>query len=86
MTPGAPADGKSDVTVTFDNTHCFGERPADWKPSELHFIVIEEGGKSVIDDIVRAGGCGLAQKRVAGDCQPRCQRSTIVHCGLLLSK
>ncbi len=58
VTPGAPADGKSDVTVTFDNTHCFGERPADWKPSELHFIVIEEGGKPVIDDIVRAGDAG----------------------------
>ena len=58
VTPGAPADGKSDVTVTFDNTHCFGERPADWKPSELHFIVIEEGGKPVIDDIVRTGDAG----------------------------
>lgn len=55
---GPETDGKSDVTVTFDNTHCFGERAADWKPSELHFMVIEEGGKAVIDDIIRAGETG----------------------------
>ncbi|WP_438748086.1 hypothetical protein [Pararhizobium sp. O133] len=55
---GPETAGKSDVTVTFDNTHCFGERAADWKPSELHFMVIEEGGKEVIDDIVRTGDAG----------------------------
>lgn len=58
VTAGPPADGKSDVKVTFDNTHCFGERASDWKPSELHFIVIEEGGRPVIDDIVRIGDSG----------------------------
>jgi opacity protein-like surface antigen len=58
VTAGPEADGKSDVKVTFDNTHCFGERAADWKPSELHFMVIEEGGKPVIDDIVRTGDSG----------------------------
>ena len=58
VTAGAETEGKSDVKVTFDNTHCFGERAADWKPSELHFMVIEEGGKPVIDDIVRTGEAG----------------------------
>lgn len=55
---GPDMAGKSDVKVTFDNTHCFGDRAADWKPAELHFIVIEEDGRSVIDDIVRAGETG----------------------------
>lgn len=55
---GPETEGKSDVKVTFDNTHCFGERAADWKPAELHFIVIEEDGHPVIDDIVRAGEGG----------------------------
>lgn len=55
---GPETAGKSDVKVTFDNTHCFGDRAADWKPSELHFIVMEEGGREVIDDIVRTGESG----------------------------
>ncbi|WP_455271510.1 hypothetical protein [Rhizobium herbae] len=58
VTADPQTGGRSDVTVTFDNTHCFGERAADWKPSELHFMVIEEGGKTVIDDIVRTGESG----------------------------
>ncbi|WP_275782847.1 hypothetical protein [Pararhizobium gei] len=58
ITPGAAINGRSDVTVTFDNTHCFGERAADWKPSELHFIVVEQAGTAVIDDIVRSGDAG----------------------------
>ncbi len=63
---GPQSDGKSDVKVTFDNTHCFGERAADWKPSELHFMVIEEGGKAVIDDIVRTGESGSLKGELQG--------------------
>jgi hypothetical protein len=55
---GPETAGKSDVKVTFDNSHCFGDRAADWKPSELHFIVIEESGHPVIDDIIRTGDAG----------------------------
>lgn len=58
IVPGPETAGKSDVRVTFDNTHCLGERAADWKPAELHFNVIEEDGRPVIDDIVRAGDGG----------------------------
>ncbi|MBP1857005.1 hypothetical protein [Rhizobium herbae] len=63
---GPETDGKSDVKVTFDNTHCFGERAADWKPSELHFLVIEEGGHPVIDDIVRTGEAGSLKVELQG--------------------
>jgi hypothetical protein len=48
-----PANGAEDVTVTFDNSHCFGERAADWQPETLVFKVIEEDGRAVIDDIER---------------------------------
>ena len=58
VVPGPETDGKSDVKVTFDNTHCFGDREPDWKPAELHFMVIEENGKPVIDDIVRGDELG----------------------------
>ncbi|QRM55649.1 hypothetical protein [Sinorhizobium sp. BG8] len=47
------ANGVTDVKTTFDNTHCFGERAPDWKPAEVHFSVIEEDGRPVIDDILR---------------------------------
>ncbi|OBZ92462.1 hypothetical protein ADU59_27015 [Pararhizobium polonicum] len=63
---GPQTDGRSDVKVTFDNTHCFGERDADWKPSELHFIVIEEGGHPVIDDIVRPDDAGSLKAELEG--------------------
>ncbi|CAN7497319.1 hypothetical protein LJR255_003342 [Pararhizobium sp. LjRoot255] len=63
---GAQADGKSDVKVTFDNTHCLGERTADWKPNELHFMVIEENGRAVIDDIVRTGDAGSLKTELQG--------------------
>ncbi len=53
ITPGPTTAGRTDVTVTFDNTHCFGEREPGWKPNEVHFQVIEEAGKPVIDDIIR---------------------------------
>ncbi|WP_210166309.1 hypothetical protein [Shinella sp. DD12] len=50
---GQPANGAEDVTVTFDNSHCFGERASDWQPEKLVFKVIEEDGRAVIDDIER---------------------------------
>ena len=52
-TEGQPANGAEDVTVTFDNSHCFGERAADWQPEKLIFKVVEEDGRAVIDDIER---------------------------------
>ena len=52
-TEGQPANGAEDVTVTFDNSHCFGERAADWQPETLVFKMIEEDGRAVIDDIER---------------------------------
>jgi hypothetical protein len=54
-TEGQPANGAEDVTVTFDNSHCFGERGADWQPEKLVFKLIEEDGRAVIDDIERPG-------------------------------
>jgi hypothetical protein len=53
ITEGQPAGGATPVTATFDNSHCFGERAADWKPEKLVFKVIEEDGRPVIDDIER---------------------------------
>jgi hypothetical protein len=50
---GQPANGAEDVTVTFDNSHCFGERVAGWQPEKLVFKLIEEDGRAVIDDIER---------------------------------
>lgn len=52
-TEGQPANGAEDVTVTFDNSHCFGERASDWQPEKLVFKVVEEDGRAVIDDIER---------------------------------
>ena len=52
-TEGQPANGAEDVTVTFDNSHCFGERAPDWQPEKLVFKMIEEDGRPVIDDIDR---------------------------------
>lgn len=53
VTEGQPAGGAEDVTVTFDNSHCFGERAADWEPEKLLFKVIDEDGRAVINDIER---------------------------------
>ncbi|WP_411035801.1 hypothetical protein [Shinella sp. BYT-45] len=53
ITEGRPADGAEDVTVTFDNSHCFGERAAGWEPERLVFKLVEEDGRAVIDDIER---------------------------------
>ena len=54
-TEGQFADGAEDVTVTFDNSHCFGERASDWQPEKLVFKMIEEDGRPVIDDIECTG-------------------------------
>ena len=66
ITPGPQTEGRTDVTVTFDNTHCFGERAADWKPSELHFLVVEEDGHAVIDDILHTGEGGSLKAELQG--------------------
>ncbi|MFC3072900.1 hypothetical protein [Shinella pollutisoli] len=51
---GRPADGGAEtVTVTFDNSHCFGERALDWTPETLVFRIVEEDGRAVVDDIER---------------------------------
>lgn len=50
---GPAVAGVTTVRTSFDNTHCFGERAADWKPAEVDFQVIEEDGRPVIDDILR---------------------------------
>ncbi|MCF3639719.1 hypothetical protein LXM94_07020 [Rhizobium sp. TRM95111] len=50
---GVAEGGVTAVTVSFDNTHCFGERAADWTPTTLVFTVIEEAGRAVVDDIDR---------------------------------
>lgn len=62
--PQAPANGSTDVRVTFDNTHCLGDRAADWKPTELHFMIKEEKGHPVIDDIVRSGEMGSVKEEL----------------------
>jgi hypothetical protein len=53
ITEGQPANGAEDVTVTFDNSYCFGDRTADWQPEKLVFKLIEEDGHAVVDDIER---------------------------------
>ncbi|MGV8936779.1 MAG: hypothetical protein ACOH2J_06620 [Allorhizobium sp.] len=51
MVPDAPKAGVTDVMVKFRNTTCFGSEPEYQGFRELHFSVIDEGGKAVIDDI-----------------------------------
>lgn len=51
---GVAKGAETDITVTFDNTYCFGEsHDPSWKPVTLVFRVIEEDGHAVIDDIDR---------------------------------
>ncbi|TCM58922.1 MULTISPECIES: hypothetical protein [unclassified Rhizobium] len=57
IVPAAPEGARADVAVTFDNISCL-EDPGERKPAELHFIVVEENGKPVIDDILRGGEQG----------------------------
>jgi len=53
ITEGQPVNGAEDVTVTFDNSYCFGERAPDWQPEKLVFKLVEEDGRAVVDDIER---------------------------------
>ena len=64
IVPAAPAGGRTDVAVTFDNISCL-EDPGDRKPAELHFIVVEEKGRAVIDDILRGGEQGSLKAELA---------------------
>lgn len=64
---GQPVNGAEEVTVTFDNSHCFGERASDWQPEKLVFRMIEEDGHAVIDDIERSSfedGASLKKEMV----------------------
>lgn len=66
-TEGERANVGEDVTVTFDNSHCFGERAPNWQPEKLVFKLIEEDGHAVIDDIERpdfAEGASLKKEMV----------------------
>ena len=51
MVPDAPKAGVTDVMVKFRNTTCFGSEPEYQGFRELHFSVIDQDGKAVIDDI-----------------------------------
>jgi hypothetical protein len=53
MVPAAPANGKTDVKVTFKQWTCLDDTDLKDSVSEVHFDVIDEAGKPVIDDIHR---------------------------------
>ncbi|MGK9054288.1 hypothetical protein [Xaviernesmea oryzae] len=53
MNSGAGAGGMTDVTVTFKMWTCVDEADVKDSVSEVHFDVIDEDGKPVIDDIHR---------------------------------
>lgn len=65
IVPKPQAEGLTDVDVSFDNTSCF-DGVAEPGRTELHFMVIEEGGRPVIDDIVRAGQGGSVKSELDG--------------------
>jgi hypothetical protein len=48
-----PANGLTDVTVTFKQWTCVDDTEVKNSVSEVHFDVVEEDGKPVIDDIHR---------------------------------
>jgi hypothetical protein len=48
-----PADGKTNIAVTFKQWTCVDDADLKNSVSEVHFDVIEEGGRPVIDDIHR---------------------------------
>jgi hypothetical protein len=55
-TKAAPgANGMTDVTVTFKQWTCVDDAEVKNTVSEVHFDVIDENGKPVIDDIHRVG-------------------------------
>lgn len=53
IAPGAVKDGVTDVTVTFKMWTCIDEAEIKNAVSEVHFDVLVEDGKPVIDDIHR---------------------------------
>lgn len=54
ITAGEAVDGTTPVNVSFNNKSCMeGAEAKDI--SHLTFVVVEEGGKAVIDDILREG-------------------------------
>lgn len=55
IAPGKTANGATDVAVSFKLMACFEGDPIKDTVSTVHFTVIEEGGRPVIDDVLRAG-------------------------------
>jgi len=53
INPAPAANGMTDVTVTFKMWTCIDEAEVKDSTSEVHFDVIEEDGRPVIDDIHR---------------------------------
>lgn len=51
VSAGESRNGVTDVIATFKNMTCFGSEPEYQIPAEVHFDVIEEDGRPVIDDI-----------------------------------
>ncbi len=51
IVPGPAKDGKTDVVVTFKMWTCIDEAQIKNSVSEVHFDIVMEGGKPVIDDI-----------------------------------
>ncbi|WP_313616987.1 hypothetical protein [Agrobacterium sp.] len=59
IAPGTPKDDRvSDVKVSFKLWSCMDEAEMKAMVNEVHFDVIEENGKPVIDDIHRVGDDG----------------------------
>lgn len=58
ITPGEVKDGVTDVTVTFKLWGCMDEAEMKAMVNEIHFDVIDEGGKPVINDMHRVGDDG----------------------------
>jgi hypothetical protein len=53
IVPGTEAAGATEIKVTFKLFACYGDNPDKDALSEVHFKVITEDGKSVIDEIDR---------------------------------
>ena len=46
----------TEVDASFKNRTCFGDEPENQQAATVKFMVVEEGGKPVIDDIRTQGG------------------------------
>jgi hypothetical protein len=53
ITPGPEAAGITDVKVTFRSMTCYDEDPSKDALTEVHFKIVNEGGKPLIADIDR---------------------------------